>query len=142
MKHHNSHDPANTTGKTYELLTEKTTHNLYMQDATKSASSSKSIHRLSNSYNTHSKKSYWLENKKYLIKNTALALLSDAGDKTTIELKRLNSLQDHLGNPDENENYNINKLYGENINCTPRPAIKTKTPNYKKCNNKSFRRQQ
>jgi len=142
MKDHNPHDPVNMIGEAFELLTEKTMHDLHIQDGTKPASSSKSIRRLSDPYNTDSKKSYWLENRKYLIKNTALEFLSHAGDKTTIELKRLNDLQSQLNKADENENYDINKLYGININYMARPVIKTKTPNYKKCNNKAFRRQQ
>ena len=142
MKDHNPHDPVNIIGEAYELLIEKTMRDLHVQDGTKPASSSNSVRRLNNPYNTDSKKSYWLENKKFLIKNSALDFLSHAGDKTTIELKRLNDSQSHLDKPDENENYDMNKVYERNINCTAKPVIKTKTPNYKKCKNKAFRRQQ
>ncbi|MDW3094063.1 MAG: hypothetical protein R8G33_00145 [Gammaproteobacteria bacterium] len=49
----------------------------------------------STAYSNTSSKTYahWIENQKFLLKNTALEYLGDAGDETTITLRRLNHPQ-------------------------------------------------
>lgn len=89
MKDHNPHDPVNIIGEAYELFLEKTMHDLHVQDGKEPAESSAhpSSKTTNNSY------AHWIENKKFLLKNTALEYLGDAGDETTITLRRLNHPQ-------------------------------------------------
>ncbi len=139
MKDHNPHDPVNMIGEAYELLLEKTMRDLHMQDGSPTRKPSNSIHHL---HTSEKEKSYWLETEKSFIKTSILELLSHAGDKTTIELRRLSDTNDNQDNYSTSEYSDYKNLYGSNPNNRDRFALKTRTPHYKACSNKSFWRQQ
>ncbi len=87
MKDHNPHDPVNMIGEAYELLLEKTMHDLHVHDGTDSTKTAQSADQTDAPSNTYMR---WIENKKFLLKNTTLEYLRDAGDETTVTLRRLN----------------------------------------------------
>ena len=141
MKDHNPHDPVNIIGEAYELLLEKTMHDLHVSDGTASTEPSKFSYPVIPSY-AQTQKSHWIENKKYLLKNSVLEYLRHAGDKTTITLRQLNHSQNTPDKPDENET-NMGKTWcrHKTIN-TAMFSANNNAPQYKKCNNKAFRRMQ
>jgi hypothetical protein len=139
MKDHNPHDPVNMIGEAYELLLEKTMRDLHMQDSSPTRNPSNSIRHLRESANG---KSYWLETEKNFIKISILELLSHAGDKTTIELRRLSDTNNNQDNYVTKESSDFESSYESNPSNKDRFALKTKTPHYKTCSNKSFWRQQ
>ena len=140
MKDHNPHDPVNMIGEAYELLLEKTMHDLHVNDGVDSTKPSQPIYRVIDSNYAH--KSHWIENKKYLLKNAALEYLKHAGDKTTVALRRLNHTQNATDKLDENDSNARNKLPGHRAINTALYSAKNNIHQYKKCNNKTFRRLQ
>ena len=88
MKDKSPHDPINMIGEAYELLLEKTMHNLHLNNtASVSVPVDSKPHAQSHQTKTHG--SDWLESGKEFFKLSALELLGGAGDKTRLELKRL-----------------------------------------------------
>ena len=142
MKDHTPHDPINMVGEAYELLLEKTMHDLHVQDGKSISKPLPPIHRLhkhdgNQDNHSESEVSQWLASEKDLIKTTIIELLQHAADRTTLELRRLNSL-----NHPSDKHSNSERLHGDHNNPPMESARKIKTPQYKNCNNKSFRRQQ
>lgn len=147
MKDHTPHDPINIVGEAYELLLEKTLHDLHVQDGKSASKPLPLIHRLhkrdgDQNNLPESEISQWLEAEKDLIKTSIIELLQHAADRTTLELRRLNSLNQL---PDElfsDKHSNMKKLHGDRSSPPVESARKIRTPQYKNCDNKSFRRQQ
>ena len=131
MKDHNPHDPVNMIGEAYELLLEKTMHDLHVHDGVASTKSPQSATQTNMPNNTYT---HWIENKKFLFKNTALEYLGDAGDETTITLRRLNHPQRSSSKRSEYKNKPDNTVHGY--------RIKTKTAAYTDKKKNAFRRLQ
>jgi len=142
MKDHNPHDPVNMIGEAYELFVERAMQDLHVRDGTDSKNPSKPTHRVIKSSDAPSQKSLWIENKKFLLKNSALEYLQHAGDKTTITLRRLNQAPNTSDKLVENENNAPNKLHGHRAFNTTMHSEKNNAHQYKKCDNKTFRRLQ
>ncbi len=142
MKDHNPHDPVNIIGEAYELFIERTLHDPHARTNVSPEKPSQSIYRMINKSHEHRQPSQWIENKKYLIKNIALDYLKHAGDKTTIALRRLNSSQNSADKPVTHESSPRSKSHQPRHNLASLASPKTDTHQYKKCNNKAFRRLQ
>lgn len=142
MKDHNPHDPVNIIGEAYELFLERTMHDTHALSKANTRKSPQPIYRILNRSDKHNETSHWIENKKYLIKNIALDYLKHAGDKTTVALRRLNHSQKTADKHATNENILVDKLHQPRNSQTIRHSLKTDTHQYKKCNNKAFRRLQ
>jgi len=142
MKDPNPHDPINMIGEAYELFVEKAMHDLHVADGKDSTKPAKPIYRLTNPSDTITQQSNWIENKKFLIKNSALEYLGHAGDKTTVTLKRLNQIPSASDKSDKNEKNISNKLPDHSVINTSPYSAKYNAHQYKKCHNKSFRRLQ
>lgn len=142
MKDHNPHDPINMIGEAYELFVEKTMHDLHLRDGKESTKPSKFIHHVIKPDIALTQKSFWIENKKYILKNSVLEYLRHAGDDTTITLRRLNQIPNIFDKPDENENDAPNQWHGDNAINASIYSPKNNAHQYKKCKNKTFRRLQ
>ena len=140
MKDHNPHDPVNMMGEAYKLFVEKTMHDLHMREGKGSTKPSKFIHRVIKPNIALTQKSFWIENKKYILKNSALEYLRHAGDDTIITLRRLNQIPSLVDKPDENNA--PNQWHGDNAINASIYLPKNNTRQYKKCKNKTFRRLQ
>ncbi len=142
MKDHNPHDPVNMIGEAYELFVEKTMQNLHVRDGTGFTKPSISTHSAIKPNPAPSQKSLWIENKKFMLENSALEYLRHAGDKTTITLRQLNQAPSASDKLEKNEYNAPNNLHGHrNIN-TAVYSDKNNAHQYKKCDNKTFHRLQ
>jgi hypothetical protein len=112
MKDHNPHDPVNIIGEAYEMLLEKTMHDLHVHDGIESSSPSESIHRVAIPSYAHTQEPHWIEEKKHQLKNSTLEYLKHAGDKTTIALRRLNLSRSTPDKPDKNQKKAPDKSHG------------------------------
>jgi len=90
MKDKSPHDPLNMIGEAYELCLEKVIHGLHIQDGAPPHKATISV-KLSSNHQPKDTPPDWVDLEKDIIKASLLELINDAGDKTTVALKRLNN---------------------------------------------------
>lgn len=129
MKDHNPHDPVNIIGEAYELLLEKTMHDLHVHDGVDDSASQASADKTS--INANQNYMHWIEDKKFLLKNTALDYLGEAADGTTVTLRRLY----HPQYSSENQNKKISAKHNHG-----RKSKLTTIVKHSSKKNKAFRR--
>ena len=122
-------------GEAYELLLERTMHDLHVKDGSPRHEITNTTRRLSNPVTDNA---FWLESETDLLKTSLLEMLEDAGDKTTVELKRLSDNYGYRPNRSASKFSDFENLYGskrEDAN------LKTKAPVRKARDHKSSRKQ-